>query len=96
MKNKLLYHITDYRNLASILKNGALSAHSQVASKNVSYADIAHSSIQERRSITRVKEFPYGMLHDYVPLYFATKSPMLYAIKKGSIKNYSGNQSDII
>lgn len=96
MENKLLYHITDYRNLASILKNGALCAHSQVTANDLSYADIAHNSIQNRRSMTRVEVSPNGMLHDYVPLYFAARSPMLFTISKGNVENYSGSQSDII
>lgn len=36
------------------------------------------------------------MLHDYVPFYFAPKSPMLYAIKNGRVESYDGKQDDII
>ncbi|SFE59999.1 protein of unknown function [Alteribacillus iranensis] len=83
MEHKLLYHITDYKNLPSIFEKGVLVAHSQVTFKKISYSDIAYGHIQDRRSSTRVQASPYGMLHDYVPFYFAPKSPMLYAIKNG-------------
>lgn len=96
MESKLLYHITDYRNLPSILEAGCLSAHSQVASNRISYSDIAHSNIQDRRATTSVDVPPFGKLHDYVPFYFAPRSPMLYAIKNGSVEGFNGRQSDII
>lgn len=96
MQPKLLYHITDYRNLSSILDKGGLEAYSQVTDKEISYTDIAHQSIQTRRSTTPIPLPPYGMLHDYVPFYFAPRSPMLYAIKQGNVEGFRGTQSDII
>jgi len=57
---------------------------------------IAHQNIQIRRSTTEVPVPPYEMLHDYVPCYFASRSPMLYVIKNGKVEGYPGTQSDII
>lgn len=37
-----------------------------------------------------------GFLHDYVPFYFAPRSPMLYAIHKGNVPGYSEGQNSII
>ncbi len=96
MESKLLYHITDYRNLPSILEHGELLAYSKVSFDKISYKDIAHQTIQTRRSTTEVPVSPYGMLHDYVPFYFAPRSPMLYAIKNGKVEGIAGTQSDII
>ena len=96
MESKLLYHITDYRNLPSILEHGELLAYSKVSSDKISYKDIAHQNIQTRRSTTEVQVSPYGKLHDYVPFYFAPRSPMLYAIKNGKVEGFEGTQSDII
>lgn len=96
MDPKLLYHITYYRNLRSILQKGELLAHTKVESNRLTFEDIAHSHIQNKRSNTRVEVSPYGMLHDYVPFYFAPRSPMLYAIKNGSVEGFEGTQSDII
>ena len=62
----------------------------------MAYKDIAHQNIQTRRSTTEVPVPPCRMLHDYVPCYFAPRSPMLYAIKNGKVEGYPGTQSDII
>lgn len=96
MESKLLYHITNYRNLPSILEKKGLSAYSQVADDQIPYTDISHQSIQSRRSTTPILLPPNGMLHDYVPFYFAPRSPMLYAIKQGIVDGYTGTQNDII
>jgi len=96
MKKRLLYHMTDYQNLPSIINSGGLTAYSQIVDQKIDYSDIAHQSVQQRRSTTRIKIPPYGILHDYVPFYFATRSPMLYAIKNGNVEGYSGTESDII
>lgn len=92
----LLYHITHLENLASILQKGELMAHSKVNAGQLNYNDIAHHDIQSRRSTTSIDIAPYGILHDYVPFYFAPRSPMLYTIKNGNVKGFYGDQSDII
>lgn len=44
------------------------------------YVDVANQTVQDRRSKTKIPIGPLGNLHDYVPFYFAPRSPMLYAI----------------
>lgn len=36
------------------------------------------------------------MLHDYVPFYFAERSPMLYTINRGNVEGYDGGQEPIV
>ncbi|MFD2679326.1 type II toxin-antitoxin system toxin DNA ADP-ribosyl transferase DarT [Bacillus seohaeanensis] len=93
---KLLYHITDFNNLESILQEGGLLASNVVKEKGVEYENIAHNNIQDRRSMKTVPLPPNGNLHDYVPFYFAPKSPMLYAIYKGQVEGYEKGQEQII
>lgn len=93
---KLLYHITDFSNLESILYQGGLLAYNVAKEKSVQYENIAHSNIQERRLLKLVPLSPYGNLHDYIPFYFAPRSPMLYAIYKGRVEGYEKEQSNII
>lgn len=95
-EEKLLYHITDINNLESILQHGGLLAVNVVNQKGVEYENIAHNNIQDRRSIKIVPLPPHGNLHDYVPFYFASKSPMLYAIYKGQVEGYDKGQDQII
>lgn len=91
-----IYHITHIRNLQSILHSGGLIANSSLKQQQTNYQDIAHGHIQDRRALTRIPCAAGGFLHDYVPFYFAPRSPMLYAIHKGNVQGYSGEQSSII
>ena len=50
----------------------------------------------DRRATTKVPCSAGGYLHDYVPFYFAPRSPMLYAIHKENVDSYSGGQQPII
>lgn len=88
-----LYHITHINNLPNILVQGGLLANNVLQSQ---YTNIAHEGIQARRHTTQVSCGPGGVLHDYVPLYFCKRSPMLYAIKNNLVARYSGGQSDIV
>lgn len=69
-----LYHITDIDNLQSILLRGILS-HQYIQSQNFSYTDISDSQVQQLRSKKKIEDIP---LHQYVPLYFNPKNPMLF------------------
>lgn len=90
---KEIYHITDKRNLAAILRDKGLYSKNQL--KN-DYVNIAYEKIQDRRAKKKVPIHPGGNLHDYIPFYFAPLSPMLYAIHQGAVEGYSGGQKDII
>ncbi|MGL5835532.1 MAG: type II toxin-antitoxin system toxin DNA ADP-ribosyl transferase DarT [Waterburya sp.] len=83
----LIYHITHLDNLSSILNSGGLIACNQLKQQQTNYTDIAHQTIQDRRAVTIVPCSVGGLLHDYVPFYFAPRSPMLCAIyyQKGKI-----------
>lgn len=96
MEKKLLYHITHYQNLYSILKNKGLSAYSKVTNEEAIYTNIAHQGLQGRRSTTNVPVYPNGCLHDYVPFYFASRSPMLYAIIQGQVDGFEGTEEEIV
>lgn len=89
--SKLLFHMTHIDNLPSILENNGLNAYSKISSNGFQYKDIANAGIQTRRSGTSVPLPPGGDLHDYVPFYFAGRSPMLY-----SIVNSGVNQKEIV
>jgi hypothetical protein len=91
-----IYHITHINNLTSILNLGGLIANSRLRQERINYLDIAHESIQDRRARTRVPCGAGGMLHDYVPFYFARRSPMLFTIHKGNVEGYNQGQESVI
>jgi hypothetical protein len=44
--------------------------------------------VQEKRRNKQLKRSPGGILHDYVPFYFAPRSPMMYVISRGGVEGY--------
>jgi hypothetical protein len=91
-----VYHITHIRNLPSILEAGGLMATNSLRRQRINYVDIAYQGIQDRRATTRVPCGAEGVLHDYVPFYFAPRSPMLYTIHKGNVESYREGQAPVI
>lgn len=91
-----IYHITSVENLHSILHNNGLNCINQLQEDDSSFVNIAYEQIQSRRSERQVPLPPYGKLHDYVPFYFAPRSPMLYTIHQGNVPQYQGRQNQII
>jgi hypothetical protein len=91
-----IYHITHIHNLSLILEHGGLLCHASRAELNLSHVNISHQTIQDRRATTRVPLAPYGTLHDYVPFYFAPRSPMLYSIHRGNVEGYTDGQTPIL
>ncbi len=71
-----LYHMTYIDNLASIIENGLLS-HNEAYRQGLIEADISDPDVQDIRA--NIKDpFHNRPLHEYVPLYFSPRNPMLY------------------
>lgn len=91
-----IYHITHINNLPSILNSGGLIANSRLRQERINYLDIAHEDIQGHRARTYVPCSARGILHDYVPFYFAPRSPMLCAIHNRKVKGYEQGQKPVV
>lgn len=78
-ENRYVYHITHIKNLESIIRYGLLSTNMQ-KSMGISHVNIANASIQETRSAMEVPCGKRGTIHDYVPFYFASRTPMLLGV----------------
>jgi len=77
---ELFYHLTHVDNLASILKHGILCKN-EVEQKELNYTRIDDPEIQELRG-RRDCQGRIFYLHDFVPLFFIPRPPMLYRIAK--------------
>ncbi|HAT1882457.1 TPA: DUF4433 domain-containing protein [Legionella pneumophila] len=91
-----LFHITALTNLNDICCQGALISKNKVGHHGINYQNIAHAGAQNSRSLRAVLDPPGGLLHDYVPFYFAPRSPMLSAIHNKKVNGCSLSQEDII
>lgn len=93
-----IYHFTHLRNLATILADGGLWSDSECARRHPESVRSGNAEIKARRLSTRV---PAGLgrggcVGDYVPFYFAPRSPMLYSISRGNVDGVSSNQDAIL
>ena len=86
----------DVANLEVILQRGGIHAPRATPADGLRYRVIHHQSIQTQRADKPVPCGPGGVIHDYVPFYFAARSPMLYAIYKGNVQDYDKGQGAII
>lgn len=91
-----IYHITHFRNLQSIMECGCLWCDNERLRLQLTSQGIAHQHIKERRARKEVPVGPGGHLADYVPFYFAPRSPMLFAIHKGIVEGYNGGQEAVL
>lgn len=91
-----VYHFTHIKNLPSILTAGELQSLSAMREANINHTSIAYESVQDRRAAKIVPCGPGGVIHDYVPFYFAPRSPMLSTIARGNVQNYTEGQEPLI
>ena len=91
----LLFHFTHVSNLASIAAQG-LCSDSEIAVSQTRPTEVGSPSVKELRRSRSVPPPLGGSVSDYVPFYFAARSPMLYMISKGGVPTYSGGQDEIV
>jgi hypothetical protein len=91
-----LFHITAIGNLADICANGGLLSKSMGSLVGVNYQNIAHAGAQGARAARAVPPPSGGTIHDYVPFYFAPRSPMLMAINGGRVAGCALRQGDVV
>lgn len=87
-------HFTHLDNLAQIavagLKCDSDMVHGQLA------REAGEPSIKESRRQLPVTVEPGGVVADYVPFYFAPRSPMLYRLAKGGVPAFTGDTHDLV
>jgi hypothetical protein len=91
-----IYHITHAGNLPAIIEHGGLWSDLQCQKRNVRGTQIGYAHIKQRRMQYVVPKDPGGPLGDYVPFYFAPRSPMLYTISRGNVAGYQDGQQPVL
>jgi len=96
MNSVPIFHITHIANLESIIDSGGLYSDSELKHRNIGCMEIAYQTLKERRAKTLVPISAKGKLADYVPFYFAERSPMLYAIQSKKTEDFQEGQKEVI
>ena len=78
-RHRNVYHFTSLENLESIIENGLFSTNQKIA-RQISHVNVADEGIQGRRALMQVPDTNGSCVHDYVPFYFAKKTPMQLAV----------------
>ncbi len=89
-----LYHFTPIHHLKSIIEQGLLCDTGTTA--GLLAVEVGNRSIKGRRRRRAVPVGPRGVVADYVPFYFAPRSPMLYAIAMGNVPEYTGGIDPLV
>lgn len=82
-----ILHFTRVEHLPDIAKFGLLSD-KEASRRGLVTVEIGNRKIKARRAIRQVPVQPGGVVSDYVPFYFAPRSPMMYAIHAGNVPTY--------
>lgn len=87
-----IYHFSHGKNLEAILAASELRASATAATT----IDIADAKIKGSRKDRAVTCGPGGTVGDYVPFYFAPRSPMLFRIQQGGVEGVDGNPAGLV
>lgn len=80
-----IFHFTRVEHLTTIIEHGLLS---DALAANHLQIEVGNRGIKAQRARRPVPIEPGGLVGDYVPFYFAPRSPMMYAIHRGNVPTY--------
>jgi hypothetical protein len=96
MRTHTIMHFTHIKNLPGILAAGCVQADSLVDRASALQVEAGDLGVKANRKQHPVTIAPFGYVADYVPFYFAPRSPMLYVISRGSVPTYTEGQEPLI
>jgi hypothetical protein len=93
-----ILHFTNVANLPTILAGGGLWSDADLVRMGTVLVRSGDASIKARRMATNIQGGfgRGGCVGDYVPFYYAPRSPMLYSISSGNVPGVSADQDPII
>lgn len=83
-----ILHFTHISHLASIAANG-LTSDAEAQTNGLLAVEVGNRSVKDQRRRKVVPCGPGGVVADYVPFYFAPRSPMMSAIHNGRVPEYT-------
>ncbi|MET9256659.1 DUF4433 domain-containing protein [Streptomyces sp. NPDC003717] len=91
-----LFHFTHVHNLRDILAEKRLVSDSVMQSRGGVLRECGDRAVKAERRSRQIAVPPGGCPADYVPFYFAPRSPMLYVISRGSVTTYRDGQPPLV
>jgi hypothetical protein len=90
-----ILHFTHVDHLETIVREGLLP---DIAAREAELVrtDVGHQDIKAARRGITVPVPPGGVVADYVPFYYAPRSPMMYVIHRGKVSSYVGGCEDLV
>lgn len=88
-------HFTHVDHLSSIVELGLVCDRSAKAAGALQF-EVGNTGIKGQRSRRVVPVAPDGVVDDYVPFYFAPRSPMMSAISHGRVPQYTEGNDHLI
>lgn len=90
-----MLHFTHVAHLADVVVHGLLSD-TVAQARGLLTNEIGNREIKERRRRRPVPVDPGGVVADYVPFYFAPRSPMMYSIYRGNVPEYAEGTGPLV
>lgn len=90
-----VYHFTRIEHLSTIIRDGLLPD-IDAQQRRVLQQEIGHREIKNRRRQRAVPCGNHGVVADYVPFYFATRSPMMCSIHHGNVDGVDRDTSKLV
>ncbi|MGW6292135.1 type II toxin-antitoxin system toxin DNA ADP-ribosyl transferase DarT [Streptomyces sp. NPDC055058] len=91
-----LFHFTHVSNLRDILAEKQLVSDTVMQGRGGVLSECGDRAVKAERRSRQITVPPYGCPADYVPFYFAPRSPMLYVISRGGVATYQDGQPPLV
>jgi hypothetical protein len=91
--NRKIYHFTDFGNIPKIVEAGGLHCDAHMVDHCLGFTECAEVGIKSARRAKPVPVEPYGTVGDYVPFYYAPRSPMMSSITHGKVPGYTNSKN---
>lgn len=88
-------HFTHIDHLPTIAVHGLMSD-TRAQADGLLTTEAGNTSIKARRRERPVSAGAGGVVSDYVPFYFTSRSPMLYSIHRGNVPTFTGDEYDLV
>lgn len=88
-------HFTHVDHLATVISHGLLADNAAQA-EGLLTVEVGNQGIKEQRRRRAVPLGAGGEVADYVPFYFASRSPMMFAIERGNVPTYTDGCDNLI